>query len=174
MATIKERLLKEGMNFLDLQPHRFTVALDDTTGSILGFAQLAPVNDAARLVDDACRQETARLGSGAGASTSVSGTAMQQAAPGGVWEFRSLLVLPQNRGNGVGSKIVQTALQGVAPGSAVYCTTIGKRVNFYQKAGFHEVPRPAIPNFIVLEWLAGNIVTRLFFSDRCAVLLKNL
>lgn len=85
-------------------------------------------------------------------------------------EIRSVVVLKEYRGQGIGTAVVR-ALLDRAGNAPVYLTTIeGPNVPFYARLGIVELPREQVPPALVPEALAGNVVTQLFFRKRCLVL----
>jgi N-acetylglutamate synthase-like GNAT family acetyltransferase len=85
-------------------------------------------------------------------------------------EIRSVVVRKGYRGQGIGTAVVQGLLDraGNAP---VFLTTIeGPNVPFYARLGVVELPRDQVPPSLILEVLAGNVVTQVFFRKRCLVL----
>eukprot|EP00899_Mesostigma_viride_P025632 jgi/Mesvir1/6253/Mv11453-RA.1 len=94
-------------------------------------------------------------------------------------EVRSLVTLEAFRGQGIGSQILGHLVQkacaeyqaGGEPGHPlIFLTTIGRRKQFYERAGFEEQSFANIPAALRLEWLLGNGVARVALNERCLVM----
>lgn len=59
---------------------------------------------------------------------------------------------PTTRGRGLGSRLVSTQLEGLAPGTAVYLTTIESRLRFYKRLGFKRLLLEEAP-----RWAAWSV-----------------
>lgn len=84
-------------------------------------------------------------------------------------ELKSVVVVPEHRGKGIGSGVVRQLLNQ-AGGQAVFLTTISRRATFYEAFGFRELSKGEIPGPLVAEWLLGSLVARLAVQDRCIVM----
>eukprot|EP00243_Klebsormidium_subtile_P005289 TRINITY_DN2097_c0_g1_i1.p2 TRINITY_DN2097_c0_g1~~TRINITY_DN2097_c0_g1_i1.p2 ORF type:complete len:135 (+),score=20.86 TRINITY_DN2097_c0_g1_i1:591-995(+) len=83
-----------------------------------------------------------------------------------IQELRSLVVVKEHRGRGIGTRLLQELLAGVK--GEVYLLTIGRAIKFYQRAGFEEASD--IPPQLGLELKLGNVVARIAAQDRCLVM----
>lgn len=93
-----------------------------------------------------------------------------------VWELASVYVLPQARGQGVGSQIVAKLVQDFSNDNKEASSTSSPRrlvlltladtSSFYTPHGFTVLPdpvqaQPPLPPLLVLEFLAGSLVARI-------------
>eukprot|EP00887_Chlorella_sp_A99_P006552 scaffold3.g6552.t1 len=92
-----------------------------------------------------------------------------EAQAGGAVELSSLVVAEEARGQGLGSQLLAELLRRAGE-REVWLTTIGRRVAFYERAGFREVPLFAAPGAMIFEGLAGMVVARIAAGDRLAVM----
>ncbi|WP_460927099.1 arsenic resistance N-acetyltransferase ArsN2 [Shinella zoogloeoides] len=58
--------------------------------------------------------------------------------------LRSVVVLPDHRGQGLGSVLVERAVAGLDPGGAVFLATTSA-AHFFARLGFSDVPRESVP-----------------------------
>ncbi|PNW76366.1 hypothetical protein CHLRE_11g467526v5 [Chlamydomonas reinhardtii] len=91
------------------------------------------------------------------------------AAPGSA-ELRTLVVRPSFRGRGLGSRLVSTQLEGLAPGTAVYLTTIESRLRFYKRLGFKRLLLEEAPSDMRFEVAAGLVAARLLAGQQLVVM----
>ncbi|GJP30210.1 hypothetical protein CLOM_g23296 [Closterium sp. NIES-68] len=161
MGTIQRLVLSEFMNPLSLDVRRFVVAeaaaaaaAAAAAGEGAGGAGKGEVEAGWRLVGAGQMKEWKPEGGvGAGA--------------GPLMELRSLVVLPEMRGHGIGSKLVSELLKSVQGRGAVHLLTIGARTAFYERHGFHEVSADAVPSQLQLELFLGSFVASFAAGDRC-------
>ncbi|GAQ83434.1 hypothetical protein KFL_001480030 [Klebsormidium nitens] len=83
-----------------------------------------------------------------------------------IQELRSLVVVKEHRGQGIGTRLLQELLGRIE--GEVYLLTIGRAIKFYQRAGFEEVSD--VPPQLSLELKLGNVVAKVAAQDRCLVM----
>ncbi|KAF6259950.1 hypothetical protein COO60DRAFT_1700592 [Scenedesmus sp. NREL 46B-D3] len=71
------------------------------------------------------------------------------------FEFRSLVVDQQNRGQGIGSLLLQHLVSDCT--HDIYLTTLAKTTPFYHKAGLNVLPPADIPKWLWFEVAAGTV-----------------
>ncbi|GFH11984.1 GCN5 family acetyltransferase [Haematococcus lacustris] len=77
------------------------------------------------------------------------------------WELRSLVVVPQARRRGIGSRLVAALLARVSPGDRVVLTTLAETQPFYQRCSFCVMPPHEVPRYLTLEMAVGNMLAPL-------------
>ncbi|KAG2432069.1 hypothetical protein HXX76_008996 [Chlamydomonas incerta] len=85
-------------------------------------------------------------------------------------ELRTLVVRPSFRGRGIGSRLVSTQLEGLAPGTAVWLTTIESRLGFYERLGFTRLRLDEAPSDMRFEVAMGLVVARLLTGKQLVVM----
>ena len=90
-----------------------------------------------------------------------------------LYELSSVFVLPEYRGMGIGSELIQRVIQRhVNRGRAlsdVYLLTLATTVAWYYNFGFEVVPEEEVPAQMAFEIAAGKLITRLIGAKLCCM-----
>ena len=167
-------ILSEKMNPLNIKPERFLVAEEEE------------------------EEEEGGGGGGEGGTKGeekrkkvVAFGQLAELEPGRLFELRSLVTVPERRGQGIGAEIVRGLLEeaaasakkekkeekedrGESGAAEVVLTTISRRRAFYLRAGFEEVPSTLVPRQLKLEVALGSVVAKLAVGDSLIVLRKKV
>ncbi len=164
LEAARRLVLAERLNPLGLDAARTLVAVaGDGGGSYLGSGQLSPLQRAP------WQQQQ-----------------QQQQGGGPAFELRSLVVVPESRGKGVGSALVAALLElatkqveaaaagGGGGGGGVFLTTTAGRAPFYARAGFEEVELSRVPPLLQAEVAIGTFVAAVVAKDRLVVMERRV
>ena len=165
--TIRFAILKEKMNPLGLDPRRFVVA--EEGGQLVGFGQLKPWETLSRR----------RKGDLVGAA--VRFLNLEPNWRGQLLELASLVVMPEHRGRGVGTallnRLIEDSIDAKDPETllkqetTLCLLTLKSTVGFYEKAGFSVISSEQyVPRPLQAELAAGKVVAAVVADDECVVM----
>lgn len=165
--TIRFAILKEKMNPLGLDPRRFVVA--EEGGQLVGFGQLKPWETLSR------RRKGDLVGN------VVRFLNLEPNWRGQLLELASLVVMPEHRGRGVGTallnRLIEDSIDAKDPETllkqetTLCLLTLKSTVGFYEKAGFSVISSEQyVPRPLQAELAAGKVVAAVVADDECVAM----